>query len=111
MSWPLLSGATWHWYFLRVYKKTQKAEDLGILHQGRGSAANSTVCFCLGITAVNPAKSRMLFSRFMSDARDEWPDIDVDYEHERREGIIQFIYNDYGRDRAAIVAIGNTGTA
>ncbi|SDH48285.1 error-prone DNA polymerase [Mucilaginibacter gossypii] len=92
------------WYFLRVYKKTQKAEDLGILHQGRGSAANSTVCFCLGITAVNPAKSRLLFSRFMSEARDEWPDIDVDYEHERREEIIQFIYNDYGRERAAIVA-------
>jgi error-prone DNA polymerase len=92
------------WYFLRVYKKAQKAEDLGILHQGRGSAANSTVCFCLGITAVNPAKSRLLFSRFMSEARDEWPDIDVDYEHERREEIIQFIYEDYGRDRAAIVA-------
>jgi error-prone DNA polymerase len=92
------------WYFLRVYKKTQKAEELGILHQGRGSAANSTVCFCLGITAVNPAESRLLFSRFMSDARDEWPDIDVDYEHERREEIIQFIYDDYGRDRAAIVA-------
>jgi len=92
------------WYFLRVYKKTQKAEELGILHQGRGSAANSTVCFCLGITAVNPEKSRLLFSRFMSDARDEWPDIDVDYEHERREEIIQFIYEDYGRDRAAIVA-------
>jgi len=92
------------WYFLRVYKKTQRAEDLGILHQGRGSAANSTVCYCLAITAVNPAKSRLLFSRFMSDARDEWPDIDVDYEHERREEIIQFTYNDYGRDRAAIVA-------
>jgi error-prone DNA polymerase len=92
------------WYFLRVYKKTQKAEELGILHQGRGSAANSTVCFCLGITAVNPEESRLLFSRFMSDARDEWPDIDVDYEHERREEIIQYIYNDYGRDRAAIVA-------
>ncbi|NOW97170.1 error-prone DNA polymerase [Mucilaginibacter sp. SG564] len=92
------------WYFLRVYHYTQEAEDLGILHQGRGSAANSTVCFCLGITAVNPAKSRLLFSRFMSDARDEWPDIDVDFEHERREEIIQFIYNDYGRDRAAIVA-------
>jgi len=92
------------WYFLRVYHYTQKAEELGILHQGRGSAANSTVCFCLGITAVNPAKSRLLFSRFMSDARDEWPDIDVDFEHERREEIIQFIYNDYGRDRAAIVA-------
>ena len=92
------------WYFLRVYRYTQQAEDWGILHQGRGSAANSTVCFCLGITAVNPAKSRLLFSRFMSDARDEWPDIDVDFEHERREEIIQFIYNDYGRDRAAIVA-------
>ncbi|SDE01727.1 error-prone DNA polymerase [Mucilaginibacter pineti] len=92
------------WYFLRVYRYTQKAEELGILHQGRGSAANSTVCFCLGITAVNPGKSRLLFSRFMSDARDEWPDIDVDFEHERREEIIQFIYNDYGRDRAAIVA-------
>ncbi|QHS56833.1 DNA polymerase III subunit alpha [Mucilaginibacter sp. 14171R-50] len=92
------------WYFLRVYRYTQQAEDWGILHQGRGSAANSTVCFCLGITAVNPAKSRLLFSRFMSDARDEWPDIDVDFEHERREEIIQFIYNDYGRHRAAIVA-------
>jgi error-prone DNA polymerase len=92
------------WYFLRVHRYTQRAEDLEILHQGRGSAANSTVCFCLGITAVNPAKSRLLFSRFMSDARDEWPDIDVDFEHERREEIIQFIYEDYGRDRAAIVA-------
>ena len=92
------------WYFLRVYRYTQKAEELGILHQGRGSVANSTVCFCLGITAVNPAKSRLLFSRFMSEARDEWPDIDVDFEHERREEIIQFIYEDYGRDKAAIVA-------
>ncbi|MDB5024400.1 MAG: error-prone polymerase [Mucilaginibacter sp.] len=91
-------------YFLRVHKYTQKAEELGILHQGRGSAANSTVCYCLAITAVDPMKSRLLFSRFMSDARDEWPDIDVDFEHERREEIIQFIYDDYGRDRAAIVA-------
>ncbi len=91
-------------YFLRVHKYTQKAEELGILYQGRGSAANSTVCYCLAITAVNPEKSRLLFSRFMSDARDEWPDIDVDFEHERREEIIQFIYEDYGRDRAAIVA-------
>jgi error-prone DNA polymerase len=91
-------------YFLRVYKYTQKAEELGILHQGRGSAANSTVCYCLSITAVNPMKSRLLFSRFMSDAREEWPDIDVDFEHERREEIIQYIYEDYGRDHAAIVA-------
>jgi len=87
-----------------VHKYTRKAEELGILYQGRGSAANSTVCYCLAITAVNPEKSRLLFSRFMSDARDEWPDIDVDFEHERREEIIQFIYDDYGRDRAAIVA-------
>lgn len=92
------------WYFLRVYKITQFAEEREVLHQGRGSAANSTVCYCLGITAVNPMKSRLLFSRFMSDARDEWPDIDVDYEHERREEVIQYIYQDYGRDRAAIVA-------
>jgi len=91
-------------YFLRVYKYTQKAEELGILHQGRGSAANSTVCYCLAITAVDPMKSRLLFSRFMSDAREEWPDIDVDFEHERREEIIQYIYEDYGREHAAIVA-------
>jgi error-prone DNA polymerase len=91
-------------YFLRIYEYTQKAEELGILHQGRGSAANCTVCFCLGITPVDPTKSRLLFSRFMSDARDEWPDVDVDFEHERREEIIQWIYETYGREHAAIVA-------
>jgi len=91
-------------YFLRVYEYTSKASELGILHQGRGSAANCTVCFCLGITPVNPTKSNMLFSRFMSDARDEWPDVDVDFEHERREEVIQWIYETYGREHAAIVA-------
>jgi len=91
-------------YFLRIYEYTQKAGELQILHQGRGSAANCTVCFCLGITPVNPTKSRLLFSRFMSDARDEWPDVDVDFEHERREEIIQWIYQTYGREHAAIVA-------
>jgi len=91
-------------YFLRIYEYTNKAEELGILHQGRGSAANCTVCFCLGITPVDPTKSRLLFSRFMSDARDEWPDVDVDFEHERREEIIQWIYQTYGRQHAAIVA-------
>ncbi len=91
-------------YFLRVFEYTNKAEELKILHQGRGSAANSAVCFCLGITAVNPEKSRLLFSRFMSDARDEWPDVDVDFEHERREEIIQWIYDTYGREHAGIVA-------
>lgn len=74
------------------------------MHQGRGSAANCTVCYCLGITPVNPTKHRLLFSRFMSDARDEWPDVDVDFEHERREEIIQWIYQTYGREHAAIVA-------
>jgi error-prone DNA polymerase len=91
-------------YFLRVYKYTRKAAELGILYQGRGSAANSTVCYCLAITAVDPTETQLLFSRFMSDARDEWPDIDVDFEHERREEIIQWIYSEYGRDRSAIVA-------
>lgn len=91
-------------YFLRIYKLTQKAEELRILHQGRGSAANSTVCYCLGITAVDPTKSRLLFSRFLSEAREEWPDVDIDFEHERREEIFQYVYGDYGRDHAAIVA-------
>ncbi len=91
-------------YFLRVFAYTQKAEELGILHQGRGSAANCTVCFCLGITPVNPTEQRLLFSRFMSDARDEWPDVDVDFEHERREEVIQWVYETYGREHAAIVA-------
>ncbi|MDB5018448.1 MAG: error-prone polymerase [Mucilaginibacter sp.] len=91
-------------YFLRIYEYTRKASEFGILYQGRGSAANCTVCFCLGITPVNPTKSRLLFSRFMSDARDEWPDVDVDFEHEWREEIIQWIYETYGREHAAIVA-------
>ncbi len=91
-------------YFLRIYEYTQKAEELGILHQGRGSAANCAVCFCLGITPVDPTEQKMLFSRFMSDARDEWPDVDVDFEHERREEIIQWIYATYGREYAGIVA-------
>jgi len=91
-------------YFLRVYEYTQKAEELRILHQGRGSAANCAVCFCLGITSVDPTKSRLLFSRFMSDSREEWPDVDCDFEHERREEIIQWIYETYGREHAAIVA-------
>jgi error-prone DNA polymerase len=91
-------------YFLRIFEYVNKAEELGILHQGRGSAANCTVCFCLGITPVDPTEQRLLFSRFMSDARDEWPDVDVDFEHERREEIIQWIYETYGREHAGIVA-------
>jgi len=91
-------------YFLTVYDFVRFARSKSILCQGRGSAANSVVCFCLGITSVDPSKFNVLFARFMSDARDEPPDIDVDFEHERREEVIQYIYEKYGRDRAAIVA-------
>jgi error-prone DNA polymerase len=91
-------------YFLTVHDIVRFARSKGILCQGRGSAANSVVCYCLGITSVNPTKFKLLFARFMSDARNEPPDIDVDFEHERREEVIQYIYGKYGRDRAAIVA-------
>ena len=91
-------------YFLTVYDIVRYARSQGILCQGRGSAANSTVCYCLGITSVNPAKFDLLFERFISAARNEPPDIDVDFEHERREEVIQYVYQKYGRDRAAIVA-------
>lgn len=91
-------------YFLTVYDIVRFAREKNILCQGRGSAANSTVCFCLGITSVNPIKFDLLFERFISSARNEPPDIDVDFEHERREEVIQYIYDKYGRDRAAIVA-------
>lgn len=91
-------------YFLTVYDFVHYARSKDILCQGRGSAANSVVCYCLGITSVDPSKFKVLFARFMSDARDEPPDIDVDFEHERREEVIQYIYEKYGRDRAAIVA-------
>ncbi len=91
-------------YFLTVYDIVRFAREQNILCQGRGSAANSTVCFCLGITSVNPTKFDLLFERFISSARNEPPDIDVDFEHERREEVIQYIYQKYGRDRAAIVA-------
>jgi len=91
-------------YFLTVYDIVRYARSQNILCQGRGSAANSTICYCLGITAVDPTKFDLLFERFISPARNEPPDIDVDFEHERREEVIQYIYSKYGRDRAAIVA-------
>ena len=91
-------------YFLFVEDIVREARNRGILCQGRGSAANSAICFCLGITSVDPTKFDLLFERFISPARNEPPDIDVDFEHERREEIIQYIYEKYGRDRAAIVA-------
>ncbi|NIN37408.1 MAG: error-prone DNA polymerase, partial [Gammaproteobacteria bacterium] len=91
-------------YFLTVYDVVRFARERGILCQGRGSAANSAVCYCLGITEVDPARMEMLFERFISKERNEPPDIDVDFEHERREEVIQYIYEKYGRDRAAIAA-------
>ena len=90
-------------YFLSVRAVIDMARRRDILCQGRGSAANSAVCYCLGITAVDPARSNMLFERFLSAERREPPDIDVDFEHERREEVIQEIYETYGRDRAAMV--------
>jgi error-prone DNA polymerase len=91
-------------YFLTVHDVVAYARSQEILCQGRGSAANSAVCYCLGITSVNPDKSGLLFARFISENRGEPPDIDVDFEHERREEVIQYIYERYGRDHAAICA-------
>jgi error-prone DNA polymerase len=91
-------------YFLTVFDIVRFARENKILCQGRGSAANSTVCYSLGITSVDPTKFDLLFERFISSSRNEPPDIDVDFEHERREEVMQYIYNKYGRDRAAIVA-------
>jgi error-prone DNA polymerase len=91
-------------YFLTVHDLVRYAREKKILCQGRGSAANSTVCYCLGITSVDPSKFDLLFERFISSARNEPPDIDVDFEHERREEVIQYVYEKYGRHRAAIVA-------
>lgn len=91
-------------YFLTIYDIVRYARSRNILCQGRGSAANSTVCYCLGITAVDPARMSLLFERFISKERNEPPDIDVDFENARREEVIQYIYRKYGRDRAALVA-------
>jgi len=92
------------YFFLQVYDFVCFAKQQNILFQGRGSAANSSVCYCLGITSVNPEKFELLFERFISAERHEPPDIDVDFEHERREEVMQYIFNKYGRHRAAIVA-------
>lgn len=91
-------------YFLTMYEIVERCRETGILCQGRGSAANSTVCFCLGITAIDPVKMDLLFERFLSRERAEPPDIDLDIEHQRREEIIQWVYERYGRRHAAMVA-------
>jgi error-prone DNA polymerase len=91
-------------YFLTVHDIVRFARSKGILCQGRGSAANSVVCYTLGVTSIDPARMGLLFERFLSEERNEPPDIDIDFEHERREEVIQYLYARYGRDRAAIAA-------
>ena len=91
-------------YFLTVWDLVRFARNRGILCQGRGSAANSAVCYCLGVTSVDPDTTDLLFERFISKERNEAPDIDVDFEHERREEVLQYLYNKYGRDRAGLAA-------
>lgn len=91
-------------FFLTIHDIVQFAQSRNILYQGRGSAANSVVCYCLDITAVDPRHINVLFERFLSKERDEPPDIDVDFEHQRREEVIQYIYQKYGRERAALAA-------
>ena len=91
-------------YFLTVWDLVRFARNREILCQGRGSAANSAVCYCLGVTSVDPVTTDLLFERFVSKERDEAPDIDVDFEHERREEVLQYLYEKYGRDRAGLAA-------
>uniref|UniRef100_A0A7C4LPW5 Error-prone DNA polymerase n=1 Tax=Schlesneria paludicola TaxID=360056 RepID=A0A7C4LPW5_9PLAN len=91
-------------YFLTVWDLVRFARSRGILCQGRGSAANSAVCYCLGVTAVDPERIDLLFERFVSKERNEAPDIDIDFEHERREEVLQYVYEKYGRERAALTA-------
>src|SRR5688572_24793872 len=100
----LISQCGWEAYFLTVYDLVKYARSKKILCQGRGSAANSAVCYCLEVTSVDPVKIDVLFERFISAARGEPPDIDIDFEHERREEVIQYVYEKYGRDRAGMTA-------
>ncbi|HEY1128766.1 MAG TPA: error-prone DNA polymerase, partial [Roseateles sp.] len=101
----LIEDLGYEHYFLTVADTVQFARSIGILCQGRGSAANSVVCYCLQITSVDPKESTLLFERFISRERNEPPDIDVDFEHTRREEVIQHLYDKYGRDRAALTAV------
>jgi error-prone DNA polymerase len=101
----LIRELEYEMFFLTVENVVRFARSQNILCQGRGSSANSAVCYCLGITAINPEKGHLLFERFLSRHRREPPDIDVDFEHQRREEVIQYIYEKYGRERAAIAAV------
>jgi error-prone DNA polymerase len=100
----LIAELRYEAYFLTVWDLVRFARARDILCQGRGSAANSAVCYCLGVTSVDPDRADVLFERFVSRERDEAPDIDVDFEHERREEVLQYVYEKYGRDRAGITA-------
>ena len=100
----LIEELQYEYFFLTVYDIVQFAQSQNILYQGRGSAANSVVCYCLFITNISPQKIKVLFERFISKERDEPPDIDVDFEHQRREEVIQYIYKKYSRERAALAA-------
>jgi error-prone DNA polymerase len=100
----LISELRYEAYFLTVWDLVRFARSRGILCQGRGSAANSAVCYCLGVTSVDPERMDVLFERFISRERNEAPDIDVDFEHERREEVIQYVYDKYGRERAGMTA-------
>jgi error-prone DNA polymerase len=104
----LIAELKYESYFLTVHDIVHWTRERGILCQGRGSAANSTVCFALGITELDPSRSKLLFERFLSRERNEPPDIDVDFEHERREEVIQYIFRRYGRERAALTAVVST---
>ncbi|TLX52910.1 error-prone DNA polymerase [Stutzerimonas nosocomialis] len=101
----LIAELKYESYFLTVHDIVRFARGRGILCQGRGSAANSTVCYALGITELDPSRSKLLFERFLSRERNEPPDIDVDFEHERREEVIQYVFRRYGRNRAALTAV------
>ncbi|HEX6396486.1 MAG TPA: error-prone DNA polymerase [Steroidobacteraceae bacterium] len=100
----LIGDLRYESYFLTVHDIVSEARRLNILCQGRGSAANSVVCYCLGVTEVDPSRGELLMERFISRERNEPPDIDIDFEHERREEVIQYIYRKYGRDRTALTA-------
>src|SRR5207302_8077091 len=100
----LIAELRYEAYFLTVWDLVRFARGRDILCQGRGSAANSVVCYCLEVTSVDPERIDVLFERFVSKERNEAPDIDVDFEHERREEVIQYVYDKYGRDRAGMTA-------
>ncbi|WP_313316336.1 error-prone DNA polymerase [Stutzerimonas nitrititolerans] len=104
----LIAELKYESYFLTVHDIVRFARDQSILCQGRGSAANSVICFALGVTELDPVKNNMLFARFLSKERNEPPDIDVDFEHDRREEVLQYVFRRYGRGRAALTAVAST---